>query len=140
MSNSPYKSVLHCLVKTYKTEGIKAFYRSYTTQMMMNIPFQSTHFVCYELGQKITNKEGKYNPLAHMVSGAMAGGIAAAITTPLDVCKTLLNTQQGSRASGLIQVSKKQYHRYRLTFMLVYGISIVYIWCNFKINISIFYI
>jgi len=28
-----------------------------------------------------------------MISGGVAGGLAAAITTPLDVCKTLLNTQ-----------------------------------------------
>ncbi|KAK7929041.1 hypothetical protein WMY93_005436 [Mugilogobius chulae] len=33
-------------------------------------------------------------PLSHVVSGAMAGAIAAAATTPLDVCKTLLNTQE----------------------------------------------
>lgn len=105
MSDSPYKSVMHCMIQTYKTEGLRAFYRSYTTQMMMNIPFQSTHFVMYELAQKITNKERKYNPVAHMFSGAMAGAVAAAFTTPLDVCKTLLNTQQGSRPSGLIQVS-----------------------------------
>lgn len=28
-----------------------------------------------------------------MVCGALAGGLSAAVTTPLDVCKTLLNTQ-----------------------------------------------
>lgn len=39
-----------------------------------------------------------------MLSGALAGAIAAAATTPLDVCKTLLNTQEsltlGSLSSG----------------------------------------
>jgi len=39
-------------------------------------------------------QEKRYNPKAHMVSGALAGAIAAAVTTPLDVCKTLLNTQE----------------------------------------------
>lgn len=103
MANSPYKSVLDCMIKTYGKEGIRAFYRSYTTQLTMNIPFQSIHFAVYEFCQKITNKEGSYNPSAHVISGAAAGATAAALTTPLDVCKTLLNTQEGTRASGLTQ-------------------------------------
>lgn len=37
-----------------------------------------------------------------MISGALAGGVAAAITTPLDVCKTLLNTQQSVKPTGMI--------------------------------------
>lgn len=61
----------------------------------MNVPFQSLHFVSYEFCQNITNPDRSYNPSAHMVSGAIAGGVAAALTTPLDVCKTLLNTQEG---------------------------------------------
>ena len=60
----------------------------------MNIPMQSLHFVVYEYMQDVTNTERKYNPKAHMISGAIAGGLAAAATTPLDVCKTLLNTQE----------------------------------------------
>ncbi|KAF2895343.1 hypothetical protein ILUMI_10831 [Ignelater luminosus] len=109
MYNSPYSSVLQCLRLVYKTEGVPAFYRSYTTQLTMNIPFQSIHFMVYEFAQKITNKDGKYNPSAHMVSGALAGAIAAAITTPLDVCKTLLNTQQGGQTTGLVQAVKTVY-------------------------------
>lgn len=50
-----------------------------------------------------------YNPAAHMVSGALAGGIAAAITTPLDVCKTLLNTQQTGKASGMVEAVRTVY-------------------------------
>lgn len=69
----------------------------------MNIPFQSIHFAVYEFCQKLTNKEGAYNPPAHVISGAAAGATAAALTTPLDVCKTLLNTQEGTRTSGLLQ-------------------------------------
>lgn len=101
MRNSQYKSVFDCITTTYRNEGIKAFYRSYTTQLSMNVPFQSINFMVYEFAQKITNKEGKYNPKAHMVSGAVAGCVAAAVTTPLDVCKTLLNTQESGTLKTL---------------------------------------
>ncbi|GJQ75888.1 mfrn [Trypoxylus dichotomus] len=109
MLNSPYKTVMHCIIKVRKTEGFSAFYRSYTTQLTMNVPFQSIHFMVYEFMQKLTNKEGIYNPAAHMLSGAIAGAFAAAVTTPLDVCKTLLNTQQVGATNGLLQAIKKVY-------------------------------
>lgn len=109
MDGSPYKSVLNCVRHVYQLEGMKAFYRSYTTQLTMNIPFQSIHFMVYEFAQTITNKDGAYNPPAHMVSGAAAGAIAAAITTPLDVCKTLLNTQEVGFTRGMIEAVKKVY-------------------------------
>lgn len=35
-----------------------------------------------------------------MLTGSLAGGIAGAITTPLDVMKTLLQTQQSSSSSS----------------------------------------
>lgn len=109
MYNSPYKTVLNCLTKVYQTEGLGAFYRSYTTQLTMNIPFQSIHFMVYEFAQTITNKDGAYNPPAHMISGAAAGAIASAITTPLDVCKTLLNTQQIGFTRGMLEAVKAVY-------------------------------
>ena len=96
MYNSPYASVWACIRTTYQAEGLRAFYRSYTTQLTMNVPFQSIHFMVYEWMQGITNQERRYNPQAHMISGAMAGALAAAVTTPLDVCKTLLNTQEST--------------------------------------------
>jgi hypothetical protein len=65
----------------------------------MNIPFHSVHLITYELLQDSLNYERTYDPLSHVISGAGAGAIAAAITTPLDVCKTLLNTQECCLAS-----------------------------------------
>ncbi|XP_075235937.1 mitoferrin-like [Lycorma delicatula] len=94
VADSPYKSFKDCIVTVYKKEGIRAFYRSYGTQLLMNIPFQSVQFTTYEICNKFLNPNLAYNPLIHVISGALAGAAAAAVTTPLDVCKTLLNTQQ----------------------------------------------
>ena len=95
--NSPYRSAFHCASSVFKTEGISAFYRSYTTQLTMNVPFQVVHFVTYEFQQDIFNPTRRYYPLSHMLSGAGAGTFAAIITNPLDVTKTFLNTHQQSR-------------------------------------------
>ena len=40
MCCSPYTSCTNCVWTVFKTEGIGAFYRSYTTALVMNIPFQ----------------------------------------------------------------------------------------------------
>ncbi|XP_063818339.1 mitoferrin-2 isoform X1 [Pseudophryne corroboree] len=94
MYNSPYRKVTDCMRAVWRNEGAGAFYRSYTTQLTMNIPFQAIHFMTYEFLQEHLNPHRQYNPSSHMVSGACAGAVAAAATTPLDVCKTLLNTQE----------------------------------------------
>ncbi|XP_062452756.1 mitoferrin-1 isoform X4 [Rhea pennata] len=101
MFNSPYKSVLACIRTVQKTEGFGAFYRSYTTQLTMNVPFQAIHFITYEFMQEQINPRREYNPRSHIVSGAVAGAVAAAATTPLDVCKTLLNTQENTALSSV---------------------------------------
>ena len=93
MYNSPYKGAINCARTIYQKEGLKAFYRSYTTQLTMNVPFQVTHFIGYEFLQDYFNYERKYDPVSHMFSGAGAGAIASALTNPLDVAKTLLNTR-----------------------------------------------
>ncbi len=92
--NSPHKTCVDCGRTVIAKEGVRAFYHSYTTQLMMNIPFQSIHFMTYELTQDLFNADRTYQPSTHVASGAIAGATAAAITTPLDVCKTLLNTQE----------------------------------------------
>ncbi|CAI5681336.1 unnamed protein product [Oreochromis niloticus] len=102
MFNSPYRGVVDCVSSLLRHEGPAAFYRSYTTQLTMNVPFQALHFMTYEYLQELLNPHRQYNPSSHVVSGALAGALAAAATTPLDVCKTLLNTQE-ARAIHVVQ-------------------------------------
>jgi solute carrier family 25 iron transporter 28/37 len=53
LRHSPYSSVLDCIRKTMKEEGFSAFYKSYRTTVVMNIPFTAVHFAAYEAGKKV---------------------------------------------------------------------------------------
>lgn len=55
MYGSPYKSVMQCSRGVYKTEGMRAFYRSYNTQLIMNLPYQAIHFSTYEFFQNMVS-------------------------------------------------------------------------------------
>ncbi|XP_051510217.1 mitoferrin-1 isoform X1 [Myxocyprinus asiaticus] len=100
MYNSPYRSLYDCVLTISRREGLAAFYRSYSTQLTMNIPFQAVHFITYEFMQEHFNPQRQYRPETHILSGAAAGAVSAAVTTPLDVCKTLLNTQENVALSS----------------------------------------
>jgi len=94
MCCSKHRRWTACAKSIYSEEGPRAFFRAYSTQLTMNVPYQMCQFVVYERCKKIFNPEGSYNPKAHLLSGAIAGAFAASVTNPLDVCKTLLNTQE----------------------------------------------
>ncbi|EAA59898.1 hypothetical protein AN3690.2 [Aspergillus nidulans FGSC A4] len=87
------KQRMQCAKSVYKTEGFHAFYVSYPTTLCMTVPFTATQFVAYESISKVMNPSGDYDPFTHCIAGGLAGAVAAGITTPLDVVKTLLQTR-----------------------------------------------
>ena len=90
---STYTSIAHCARSVFKNEGLSAFYVSYPTTLTMTVPFTAAQFMAYESLSRSMNPSKKYDPLTHCVAGGLAGGVAAAVTTPLDVIKTLLQTR-----------------------------------------------
>ena len=102
---SGYRTCLQCVSSVLRKEGMWAFYRSYSTQLVMNVPFQSIQFVTYEIMQDLLNNDRAYSPLTHVCSGAVAGAVAASVTMPLDVCKTLLNTQEACARTNLAYIN-----------------------------------
>ncbi|TIC16143.1 hypothetical protein E3Q10_00317 [Wallemia mellicola] len=119
VEDSKFKTVRSCARTLMKTEGLSAFYVSYPTTLMMTVPFTAVQFSTYESTKKILNPENNYSPISHGVSGAAAGAVAALITTPLDVAKTVLQTRGNApvedlrlrNASGILDACSIVYER-----------------------------
>lgn len=94
---SEFRSVFTCARTVYQKEGLNAFYISYPTTLTMTVPFTAVQFTVYEQLKTFLNPSGVYSPATHIVSGGLAGAVAGAVTTPLDVAKTLLQTRGTSQ-------------------------------------------
>lgn len=92
---STFRSITDCARTVWRNEGLRAFYVSYPTTLTMTVPFTALQFTAYESLTKVMQRRRQlaYDPLTHCTAGGLAGGIAAAATTPLDVIKTLLQTR-----------------------------------------------
>ncbi|PGH04372.1 solute carrier family 25 (mitochondrial iron transporter), member 28/37 [Blastomyces parvus] len=115
---STHRTMVECARTVYRTEGLRAFYVSYPTTLCMTIPFTATQFIAYESLSKVMNPSKAYDPFTHCIAGGLAGAVAAAITTPLDVIKTVLQTRgtaedvEARSARGLFNAAsiiKRQY-------------------------------
>ena len=96
LANHPYKGAIDCAYSMFKNEGIRPFFRSYNTTVIMNVPFVAIHFAAYESCKKLLRKSAEDEGLlTQLTAGAIAGGFAAAATNPLDVVKTRLQTDGG---------------------------------------------
>lgn len=94
VAGTPYSGLVDCAAQTLRTQGLGAFFKSYQTTLLMNVPFVAIHFPIYESGKKLLIKEGEEEGLlVEAVAGGFAGGVAAAVTNPLDVVKTRLQTE-----------------------------------------------
>lgn len=79
------------LVKNKSGEGVlRGLYRGWNTTIMREIPFTVIQFPLYEKLKKVWSSYGnaEVSLLEGAVCGSIAGGVAAAATTPLDVIKT----------------------------------------------------
>lgn len=81
------------LLRNENGEGLRRnFYRGWSTTILREIPFTCIQFPLYEYLKKkwsiYDNCEGRLQPWKGAICGSIAGGIAAATTTPLDVLKT----------------------------------------------------
>jgi hypothetical protein len=89
-------------------EGYAALYHGYRATLLRDVPFSAFQFAFYGTSTFMANVVEKFKLYAHVyqgtkdgtlslwlecVVGATAGSLAGALTTPLDVMKTIMQTQ-----------------------------------------------
>lgn len=103
-----------CITSLWRTQGLVGFYRSLPVTLAMNIPFTGTLVACNVSLQTVlgicrggsSQSELRHAPWYFLTAG-VSGAIAGAMTTPLDVIKTRLQTQEGQHiVRGVVTTSR----------------------------------
>jgi hypothetical protein len=98
ISGYNYKNTWHALQMIVKYDGVAALYQGYRATLVRDVPFSALQFAFYEKFKVEARKwearpDGQMSLHIETACGAVAGGLAGFLTTPLDVMKTLLQTQ-----------------------------------------------
>ncbi|CAL9730542.1 mitochondrial magnesium exporter 1 [Monosporozyma unispora] len=98
-----YKNLRDAIRTIVKEEGASALYFGYKATLVRDLPFSALQFAFYEkfrqwafVGEGKLIDQDELSITNEVLTGACAGGLAGIITTPLDVIKTRLQTQQPS--------------------------------------------
>lgn len=84
-----------------RLEGYRGLYAGYLSTVLREIPFDAVQFAIYEHLKGKVREGQQMSELVlwqNAILGSIAGGVAAACTTPLDVIKTRLMTQTKASA------------------------------------------
>ncbi|XP_063071017.1 mitochondrial S-adenosylmethionine carrier protein [Engraulis encrasicolus] len=102
----PTSNTYQVLLATLREEGFRGLYRGYGSTVLREIPFSLVQFPLWEYLKTLWSWQQGHTLYSWQaaVCGAFAGGVAAFVTTPLDVAKTriMLAKAGTSTASGRI--------------------------------------
>lgn len=103
------------LLSTKDSLGIKLLYRGYWSTVLRDMPFSLLQFPLWEYSKDIWKRkvDRELEPWEGAVCGAVAGGIAAAVTTPLDVAKTRIMLSSVTVGSSELRISSMLGKLYR---------------------------
>ena len=109
ISGYNYKNTWHALQMIVKYDGVGALYQGYRATLMRDVPFSAFQFAFYEKFKVEARKwearpDGQMSLWVETACGGVAGGLAGFLTTPLDVMKTLLQTQVKKPTSVCIPI------------------------------------
>lgn len=92
-----YRNMRDAIWTIYRTEGAGALFHGYKATIVRDLPYSAITFACYERFKVWARRLRGQHDMgldAEIITGSAAGAIGGAITTPLDVVKTRIQTQQ----------------------------------------------
>ena len=92
-----YRSTTDAVRTIVRTEGFSALFHGYKATLWRDLPFSALQFTFYEKERDFAKSyigSNNIGILLEIATAASAGGAAGVITTPLDVVKTRIQTQQ----------------------------------------------
>lgn len=99
-----YRDSLQCLRQIIQNEGVRSLYRSLSVTLFMNVPYHALLVTVNEfLMRMYPMKKDNNNMYAYFLYAGIGGAAAGALTNPIDVIKTRLQTQgckMGTNASS----------------------------------------
>ncbi|KZT37866.1 mitochondrial carrier [Sistotremastrum suecicum HHB10207 ss-3] len=106
----PLAGSLFAAKSVWTSSGFEGFYRGFSSTIFREIPFTSIQFPLYEILKHQLSLQLHRKPLyAHeaAICGSIAGGTAAALTTPLDVLKTRVMLDMRDSSTGKIPLLRR---------------------------------
>jgi hypothetical protein len=97
-----YRGTIDAARTIARVEGFSALFHGYKATLWRDLPFSALQFAFYEeLRDRAKRYMGSNNIglLLEIATAASAGGMAGVMTTPLDVVKTRIQTQQNDTLS-----------------------------------------
>ncbi len=91
--------------------GLKGLYKGTPATLARDIPFSMVFFaLSARIKVALQDKQGKVSFGNNVLAGLLAGGFAAALTTPFDVVKTRIQADaKGLKYNGLLDCATKTY-------------------------------
>ena len=113
------------VLKTMQTDGIGGFYTGISAQILRDIPFYGFFFGTYDVSCRYLKKNTSLSDsTVYFMSGGFAGQVAWAASMPVDVIKSIIQTQ--TKKTSLIQTVLEVF-RSRGIRGLYYGIEVAII-------------
>lgn len=98
-----YRSTLHACKTIVNKEGPSALFHGYKATLFRDLPFSALQFAFYERFKILKDKwrpNESRGSVYEMASGFLAGALAGGLTTPFDVVKTRIQTQNSTLTGG----------------------------------------
>ncbi|XP_052745104.1 S-adenosylmethionine mitochondrial carrier protein homolog isoform X1 [Bicyclus anynana] len=101
------RSSIRILLHAFRTEGLrKGVYRGYLSTVLRDLPFSFIELPLWEMMKSVVRarNDGDITSFQSALCGSIAGGIAAASTTPLDLAKTRIMLADGYSSTRKLRI------------------------------------